>query len=136
MRMSRLNGSKNHVRAAVDVCRELQQEFKVEHIETGLADHDVLSFYRQGEFIDLCRGPHIRSPKRIGAFKLLVGRGRVLEGGCLAPAVAAPVRNRLSFALRIWTSIWSDWQRPNGATIACSGNGCDCSTPTRASAPA
>src|SRR5262249_6320135 len=30
-----------------------------------------LSFYRQGEFIDLCRGPHIPHAGRIGAFKLL-----------------------------------------------------------------
>ena len=56
---------------AVQVCKDLKQDFKVEHIETGLADDDTLSFYQQGEFIDLCRGPHVPSPKSIGAFKLL-----------------------------------------------------------------
>ena len=40
-------------------------------IQEGLADQKELSFYQQGEFIDLCRGPHVPSPKRIGAFKLL-----------------------------------------------------------------
>lgn len=57
--------------AAIAVCRDLKQALKVEHIETGLAEHPTLSFYRQGEFIDLCRGPHIPSAGAIGAFKLL-----------------------------------------------------------------
>ena len=48
------------------LCRELEQEFKVEHIETGLADEKTLSFYRQGEFVDLCRGKHIPSTGHIG----------------------------------------------------------------------
>jgi len=56
---------------AIEVCRDLGQALKIEHIETGLAEDATLSFYRQGEFIDLCRGPHIPSPKLIGAFKLL-----------------------------------------------------------------
>ena len=31
----------------------------------------ILSFYRQGEFVDLCRGPHIPHAGKVGAFKLL-----------------------------------------------------------------
>ena len=49
---------------ALAICRDLGQTLKVEHINTGLADHPTLSFYRQGEFIDLCRGPHIPAPER------------------------------------------------------------------------
>jgi threonyl-tRNA synthetase len=64
---------------AVEICRDLQQHFKVEHIETGLTD-PTLSFYQQGEFIDLCRGPHIPSPKTIGAFKLLSIAGAYWKG--------------------------------------------------------
>ena len=60
---------------AIQVCADLQQELKVEHIETGLADHQQLSFYQQGEFLDLCRGPHIPSAGAIGAFKLLFVAG-------------------------------------------------------------
>jgi threonyl-tRNA synthetase len=56
---------------AISICRDLGQEFKVEHVESGLAEHETCSFYRQGEFLDLCRGPHVPSPKCIGAFKLL-----------------------------------------------------------------
>ena len=65
---------------AVQVCKDLKQDFKVEHIETGLADDDTLSFYQQGEFIDLCRGPHVPSPKSIGAFKLLSIAGAYWKG--------------------------------------------------------
>jgi threonyl-tRNA synthetase len=50
---------------------DLKQEFKVEHIDEELKKFDSLSFYRQGEFIDLCRGPHIPHAGRIGAFKVL-----------------------------------------------------------------
>ena len=50
---------------------DLKQPLKVEHIEEGLKDHATISFYRQGEFIDLCRGPHIPHAGKIGAFKLL-----------------------------------------------------------------
>lgn len=55
-------------RALVD---DLKQQFKVEHIDEELKQYPSLSFYRQGEFIDLCRGPHIPHAGRIGAFKLL-----------------------------------------------------------------
>ena len=65
---------------AIKVCKDLKQEFKVEHIETGLADDETLSFYQQGEFVDLCRGPHVPSPKRIGAFKLLSIAGAYWKG--------------------------------------------------------
>ena len=66
---------------AIELCRELHQEFKVEHIETGLADEKSLSFYRQGEFIDLCRGKHIPSTAHIGsAFKLLSVAGAYWKG--------------------------------------------------------
>jgi threonyl-tRNA synthetase len=66
---------------ALKLCAELGQEFKIEHIETGLADQAGLSFYRQGEFIDLCRGRHIPSTGHIGkAFKLLSVAGAYWKG--------------------------------------------------------
>src|SRR5262249_2617346 len=37
---------------------DLKQTYKVEHIDEELSKFPSLSFYRQGEFIDLCRGPH------------------------------------------------------------------------------
>jgi threonyl-tRNA synthetase len=50
---------------------DLGQHYKVEHIDDDLKQYPTLSFYRQGEFIDLCRGPHIPHAGRIGAIKLL-----------------------------------------------------------------
>lgn len=65
---------------ALALCRDLKQPLKVEHINEGLADHPQLSFYRQGEFVDLCRGPHIPSAGKIGAFKLLSVAGAYWKG--------------------------------------------------------
>jgi threonyl-tRNA synthetase len=51
--------------------QDLGQGYKVEHIDDELKQYPSLSFYRQGEFIDLCRGPHIPHAGKVGAFKLL-----------------------------------------------------------------
>jgi len=55
-------------RALVD---DLKQQYKVEHIDEELKKYPSVSFYRQGEFIDLCRGPHIPHAGKVGAYKLL-----------------------------------------------------------------
>ncbi len=65
---------------ALALCRDLHQPLKVEHIDDGLADHDTLSFYRQGEFVDLCRGPHVPSAGAIGAFTLRSVAGAYWRG--------------------------------------------------------
>ena len=65
---------------ALEIVADLAQQYKVEHISTGLAEHDQLSFYRQGEFIDLCRGPHIPSAGAVGAYKLLSVAGAYWKG--------------------------------------------------------
>ena len=69
---------------AVAICRDLGQPLKVEHIEDGLAEHATLSFYRQGEFVDLCRGPHVPRAGAIGAFKLLSVAGAYWRGDSTA----------------------------------------------------
>lgn len=53
------------------LCQDMGQGYKVENIDDTLKDFPTLSFYRQGEFIDLCRGPHIPHAGKVGAFKLL-----------------------------------------------------------------
>lgn len=65
---------------AVRFVRDLHQQLKSEHIETGLAEHATLSFYRQGEFVDLCRGPHIPDAGKIKAFKLISVAGSYWKG--------------------------------------------------------
>ncbi len=53
------------------LCADMGQKYKVEHLDDGLEKYESVSFYRQGEFIDLCRGPHIPHAGKVGAFKLL-----------------------------------------------------------------
>ncbi len=65
---------------AVEFCDGLHQALKVEHIQTGLAEHPELGFYRQGEFVDLCRGPHIPHAGKIKAFKLMSVAGSYWKG--------------------------------------------------------
>jgi len=65
---------------AIQFCKDLGQALKVEHLEDGLSEEQTVSFYRQGEFIDLCRGPHVPGPGAIGAFKLLSVAGAYWKG--------------------------------------------------------
>jgi threonyl-tRNA synthetase len=65
---------------AIELCNDLDQDLKVEHISTGLSEETSLSFYRQGEFVDLCRGPHIPNAGKIKAFKLLSVAGSYWKG--------------------------------------------------------
>ncbi len=55
---------------AIEYMKELDEPYKVEIIE-DLPEDSVISFYRQGDFVDLCAGPHIGSTKGIKAFKLI-----------------------------------------------------------------
>jgi threonyl-tRNA synthetase len=65
---------------AIQLCKDLGQALKVEHLQDGLAEEAEVSFYRQGEFSDLCRGPHVPTAGAIGAFKLLSVAGAYWKG--------------------------------------------------------
>lgn len=67
-------------REAIQLCKDLGQTLKVEHIQQGLAGQQSVTFYRQGEFMDLCRGPHLPGPKRVAALKLLSVAGAYWKG--------------------------------------------------------
>ena len=54
---------------AIAFMKEKDEPFKVELIE-DLPEGEEISFYDQGEFVDLCAGPHLMSTKGIKAFKL------------------------------------------------------------------
>ena len=60
-------------------CEESGQLYKVRLID-DLPDEAEISFYQQGDFIDLCKGPHIESTGRIGAFKLMSIAGAYWRG--------------------------------------------------------
>jgi len=65
---------------AIQLCSDLKQTLKTEHIRTGLAEHPTLSFYRQGEFLDLCRGPHVPHAGKIRAFRITSVAGSYWKG--------------------------------------------------------
>lgn len=64
---------------ALRLFAERGESYKLEIIR-GLPLDAELSLYRQGEFVDLCRGPHLESTGRIGAFKLLRVAGAYWKG--------------------------------------------------------
>ncbi len=64
---------------AIRLMEERGEPYKVELIR-DLPQDAVISFYQQGEFIDLCAGPHLMSTKNIKAFKLISSSGAYWRG--------------------------------------------------------
>ena len=64
---------------AIEEFRKRGQDYKLELIADKV-EGDEVSVYRTGEFLDLCRGPHVRSTKDIKAFKLLRVAGAYWRG--------------------------------------------------------
>ena len=65
---------------AIALMKEKDEPYKVELIE-DLPEDSVISFYKQGEFTDLCAGPHLMTKKEIGkAFKLMNIAGAYWRG--------------------------------------------------------
>ena len=64
---------------AVDFFRGLGEEYKARIIE-DIPVGETISLYRQGDFIDLCRGPHVPSTGRLKAFKLTKVAGAYWRG--------------------------------------------------------
>ncbi|MCX7818941.1 MAG: threonine--tRNA ligase [Kiritimatiellae bacterium] len=55
------------------------QTYKLERL-AEIPDGEPITFYRSGEFVDLCRGPHVASTGRIGVFKILSVAGSYFRG--------------------------------------------------------
>ncbi|MCI9200725.1 MAG: threonine--tRNA ligase [Lachnospiraceae bacterium] len=64
---------------AIRLMEEKDEPYKVELIR-DLPEDAVISFYRQGDFTDLCAGPHLMSTKGIKAFKLISSSGAYWRG--------------------------------------------------------
>ena len=64
---------------AIAFMKEKGEPYKVELIE-DLPEDAVISFYSQGDFVDLCAGPHLMSTKAIKAFKLISSSGAYWRG--------------------------------------------------------
>ncbi|MGB4659061.1 MAG: threonine--tRNA ligase [Mobilitalea sp.] len=64
---------------AIALMTEKEEPYKVELIE-DLPEDAELSFYQQGDYVDLCAGPHLMSTKNIKAFKLISSSGAYWRG--------------------------------------------------------
>ena len=65
---------------AIEFMKEKEEPYKVELIE-DLPEDEEISFYQQGEFVDLCAGPHLMSTKEVGkAFKIMSLAGAYWRG--------------------------------------------------------
>lgn len=64
---------------AIKLFEKMGETYKVE-ILNAIPDTEDLSFYQQGDFIDLCRGPHVPSTSKIKAFKLQKVAGAYWRG--------------------------------------------------------
>ena len=82
--------------AAVQIFREMGEEYKAQIIE-DIPKDEVLSVYRQGEFMDLCRGPHVPNTGKLKAFKLMKLAGAYWRG-----------KSENEMLQRIYGTAWSD----------------------------
>lgn len=82
--------------AAVQFFREMGEKYKAEIIASIPANEDI-SLYRQGDFIDLCRGPHVPSTGKLRAFKLTKVAGAYWRGD-----------SRNEMLQRIYGTAWAD----------------------------
>lgn len=64
---------------AIAFMEERKEPYKVELIR-DLPQDAVISFYRQGEFVDLCAGPHLMNTRPVKAFKLISSSGAYWRG--------------------------------------------------------
>ena len=116
---------------------DLGQGYKVEHIDEELHKYGVLSFYRQGEFVDLCRGPHIpHAGAKVGRVQALprsrgpTGRARP-TARCSSASTGPPSSTR-----RSWMPTSPRSRRPRSGTTGSSARNSACSPSRRWSARA
>lgn len=81
---------------AIATFDRIGEKYKVEII-SAIPGDETLSMYRQGDWFDLCRGPHVPSTGRLGAFKLMSVAGAYWRGD-----------NKNAMLQRIYGTAWAD----------------------------
>jgi threonyl-tRNA synthetase len=81
---------------AIATFDRIGEKYKVEII-SAIPGDETLSMYRQGDWFDLCRGPHVPSTGRMGAFKLMSVAGAYWRGD-----------NKNAMLQRIYGTAWAD----------------------------
>ena len=113
---------------AVALMEKAEQPYKVELIN-DLSEDAVISFYRQGEFTDLCAGPHLDSTGRIkgNGIKLTNVTGAYWRGDSKRKMLQRIYGRELPEQGRCWTSISPASKKPRSATTASSARSSACS---------
>jgi len=81
---------------AIDFFRDMGEQYKAEIIE-DIPHGQELSLYKQGDFIDLCRGPHVPSTGKLKAFKLMKVAGAYWRGD-----------SKNEMLTRVYGTAWTD----------------------------
>ena len=89
---------------------------------------ETISLYREGDFIDLCRGPHVPSTGKLKVFKLMKLAGAYWRGDSKQRDAAAHLRHRLGEEGRPGRLPARCWRRPRSATTGASARNSTCST--------
>ncbi len=76
VKFERLEVSREEAKA---LFQRMGETYKVDILD-GIPEDSIISLYRSGDFVDLCRGPHVESTGKIGAFKLLSVAGAYWRG--------------------------------------------------------
>ena len=90
--------------AAIELFEHINEDYKVQLIKE--LDAEEISLYRNGDFVDLCRGPHVPRTGIIGAFKLLSLAGAYWRGDVNEPmlsrvyGISFPVADELNDYLK------------------------------------
>ncbi|MDX1582377.1 MAG: threonine--tRNA ligase, partial [Thermoanaerobaculia bacterium] len=87
---------------AIEEFEKIGEEYKAEIIR-DIPEDEILSVYRQGDWKDLCRGPHVPSTGKLGAFKLLSVAGAYWRGD-----------ERNAMLQRIYGTAWADRKELEG----------------------
>lgn len=102
--------------AAIKMFEERGEGYKVQLIK-DLPEDAVISLYEQGDFTDLCAGPHVLSTGKVKAFKLQSVAGAYWRGNS-DNAMLQRVYGTAFEKKRIWRSISICWRRRPSVTIA------------------
>jgi len=81
---------------AIAFFRNQGEEYKAQIIES-IPAHETLSLYQQGDFVDLCRGPHVPNTNKLSAFKLMKIAGAYWRGD-----------SKNAMLQRIYGTAWAD----------------------------
>ncbi|WP_297887603.1 threonine--tRNA ligase [Sulfurihydrogenibium sp.] len=65
---------------AIEFFEKKREIYKIDIIKHNIPENEPISVYKQGDFVDLCRGPHLPSTDKAGAFKLISVSGAYWRG--------------------------------------------------------